>query len=274
MVVCRTSRIPSAISVVAVIYFMIVLLVSAYCLHDSIHSSSKIKGFTDHLHIPIYTGSSSFVSLRLSGSFLFSGVLSVKRFNIVALHFIKPVKCFICVYDKYEEQDLQNCIEQCCCVAQFLFGSQIASIIDEDYVAIEKVNAKDMSKDLVDFTDDFISIGLLLLYQIFVTKTNGGSFSVGDLSFNNIYSDFAEDSSMPIIFSLIVSITMLHIGRHLPGNLNSLKKLFKSTESTYFYKNLPQKLNNYLSYSFLDKISKKIDAENQLGVINPLPIDN
>ncbi len=92
---------------------MIVLLVSAYCLLDSIHASSKIKGFTDHLHIPIYTGSSSFVSLRLSGSFLFSGVLSIKRFNIVALHFIKPVKFFICVYDKYEEQDLQNCIEQC-----------------------------------------------------------------------------------------------------------------------------------------------------------------
>jgi len=175
---------------------------------------------------------------------------------------------------QFELQDKINCIEQCCCVAQFLFGSQIASIIDEDYVAIEKVNAKDMSKDLVDFTDDFISIGLLLLYQIFVTKTNGGSFSVGDLSFNNIYSDFAEDSSMPIIFSLMVSITMLHIGRHLPGNLNSLKKLFESTESTYFYKNLPQKLNNYISYSFLDKISKKIDAENQLGVINPLPIDN
>ena len=175
---------------------------------------------------------------------------------------------------QFELQDKINCIEQCCCCANFLFGSRLASLINEELISVEKINAKDLSKNIADLTDDYISIGLLMLYQILLTKTNGSRLSVEDFSLNNIYSAFLEESSWPIIYSLIVYTTMLHTGRHLPGNINSIKKIFKSTDSTYFYKNLSEKLSNYLSYSFLDKISKKIDAENQLGVISPLPIDN
>ena len=167
---------------------------------------------------------------------------------------------------------LQNKID-CFEFQNYCVHNLFISILEE-FCDTQERSVKDSSKNVTAFCDDLISIRLLLLYQHLMTKYEELDCSVGDLDLTcSVPENADDDSSSFLILFLIYNITILHAGRHLPGNLKSLKRLFESTESDYFYKKLPPKLNNYLSCDSLEKFFKNIESHKVDGNFS-IPINS